>query len=100
MTVWILNARNLFLLGRFYFIVDEDLLQILGQATKPIVIQTHLKKLFAGIHSVDFDENNKHIVSMNSLEGERVALRNKVRISNQVEEWLSSLAGEMKGTLR
>lgn len=33
---------------RFYFIGDDDLLEILGQATNPNVIQSHLKKLFAG----------------------------------------------------
>ena len=33
---------------RFYFIGDDDLLEILGQSTNPLVIQTHLKKLFAG----------------------------------------------------
>lgn len=33
---------------RFYFIGDDDLLEILGQATNPSVIQSHLKKLFAG----------------------------------------------------
>jgi FkbM family methyltransferase len=33
---------------RFYFIGDEDLLEILGQAQNPAVIQTHLKKLFQG----------------------------------------------------
>lgn len=33
---------------RFYFIGDDDLLEILGQASNPSVIQTHLKKLFAG----------------------------------------------------
>ena len=85
---------------RFYFIVDEDLLQILGQATKPAVIQTHLKKLFAGIHSVNFDEENKHIVTMNSLEGEIVPLKNKIKISNEVESWLNQLASEMKNTLK
>ena len=37
---------------RFYFIGDDDLLEILGQAKNPTVIQTHLKKLFAGIHKV------------------------------------------------
>ena len=37
---------------RFYFIGDDDLLEILGQAKNPEVIQTHLKKLFAGIHKV------------------------------------------------
>ena len=50
---------------RFYFIGDDDLLQILGQASKPAVIQTHLKKLFAGIYNVNFDDENKHIITMN-----------------------------------
>ena len=50
---------------RFYFIGDDDLLQILGQASKPAVIQTHLKKLFAGIYNVNFDQDNKHIITMN-----------------------------------
>ncbi|KAJ7371958.1 Cytoplasmic dynein 2 heavy chain 1 [Desmophyllum pertusum] len=41
------DKRALF--PRFYFIGDDDLLEILGQATNPLVIQSHLKKLFAGI---------------------------------------------------
>ena len=85
---------------RFYFIGDDDLLQILGQATKPAIIQTHLKKLFAGIHNVNFDRDDKHIVSMNSLQGEIVPLKNKIKISNEVEGWLNNLAREMKNTLQ
>ncbi len=63
---------------RFYFIGDDDLLQILGQATRPAVIQAHLKKLFAGIHSVGFDQEDKHIIAMNSIDGEVVPLQKKV----------------------
>ncbi|XP_029136209.2 dynein cytoplasmic 2 heavy chain 1 [Labrus bergylta] len=85
---------------RFYFIGDDDLLEILGQATNPTVIQSHLKKLFAGIHSVVFDEQCQHIVAMCSLEGEVVPLRNLVRISGLVEVWLSELSVEMKETLK
>ncbi|XP_056467776.1 cytoplasmic dynein 2 heavy chain 1 isoform X1 [Gadus chalcogrammus] len=85
---------------RFYFIGDDDLLEILGQATNPTVIQSHLKKLFAGIHSVQFDGQCQHIVAMCSLEGEVVPLRNLVRISNNVEVWLSELSAEMKETLK
>ncbi|XP_040514464.1 cytoplasmic dynein 2 heavy chain 1 isoform X1 [Gallus gallus] len=85
---------------RFYFIGDDDLLEILGQSTNPLVIQTHLKKLFAGIHSVSFDEEFKYIVAMKSVEGETVPLRNKVLLSNDVEVWLNSLALEMKETLK
>uniref|UniRef100_A0A8C9S5I7 Cytoplasmic dynein 2 heavy chain 1 n=1 Tax=Scleropages formosus TaxID=113540 RepID=A0A8C9S5I7_SCLFO len=85
---------------RFYFIGDDDLLEILGQATNPSVIQSHLKKLFAGINAVDFDDRYEHITAMRSLEGEEVPLRNMVRISSAVEVWLSDLSAEMKETLR
>ncbi|XP_042221258.1 cytoplasmic dynein 2 heavy chain 1-like isoform X2 [Homarus americanus] len=85
---------------RFYFIGDDDLLEILGQATNPEVIQSHLKKLFAGIHFVRFDENNSHIVAMKSLEGEDVPLKRPVEITTQVEDWLRQLSEEMKMTLR
>jgi Dynein heavy chain, N-terminal region 2 len=61
------------------------LLEILGQAQNPAVIQTHLKKLFAGIHSVDFSEDSKKIVTMKSLQGEVVPLSNPVFVTDQVE---------------
>uniref|UniRef100_A0ABM5FWF4 Cytoplasmic dynein 2 heavy chain 1 n=2 Tax=Agamidae TaxID=81953 RepID=A0ABM5FWF4_9SAUR len=85
---------------RFYFIGDDDLLEILGQSTNPLVIQSHLKKLFAGIHSVNFDEDFKHIIAMKSLEGEVVSFKNKILLSNDVEVWLSKLSSEMKETLK
>ena len=83
LTEYLEQKRALF--PRFYFIGDEDLLEILAQSTNPAVIQSHLKKLFAGIHSVTFDETNTHILSMNSLEGEVVPLKNKVKIQKDVE---------------
>ena len=77
------EKRSLF--PRFYFIGDDDLLEILGQSTNPAVIQTHLKKLFAGIHSVEFSQGNKHIVAMKSLDGEVVPLRKNIQIVPEVE---------------
>uniref|UniRef100_A0A9J7YQK8 Cytoplasmic dynein 2 heavy chain 1 n=1 Tax=Cyprinus carpio carpio TaxID=630221 RepID=A0A9J7YQK8_CYPCA len=85
---------------RFYFIGDDDLLEILGQATNPTVIHTHLKKLFAGISSVEFDPSFQSITAMKSLEGETVPLQNTVSISSDVEVWLSALSTEMKNTLK
>ncbi|XP_053561557.1 cytoplasmic dynein 2 heavy chain 1 [Bombina bombina] len=85
---------------RFYFIGDDDLLEILGQSTNPTVIQSHLKKLFAGVHSVSFDADFKHIIAMKSLEGEVVPLKEKVLVSADVEVWLSNLATQMKSTLQ
>uniref|UniRef100_A0A8D8QIW2 Cytoplasmic dynein 2 heavy chain 1 n=2 Tax=Cacopsylla melanoneura TaxID=428564 RepID=A0A8D8QIW2_9HEMI len=84
---------------RFYFLSDEDLLEILGQSNKPNVIQSHLKKLFAGIHSVIFnDENN--IVSMKSLEGEIVNFSSPILITSDIEEWLHKLSIAMKQTIK
>ncbi|KAJ3070332.1 Cytoplasmic dynein 2 heavy chain 1 [Podochytrium sp. JEL0797] len=85
---------------RFYFIGDEDLLEILGQAQNPNVIQSHLKKLFAGVHQVEFDENITSIVAMKSLEGETVKLKTPVPLSHNVEAWLDTFTKEMQNSLR
>lgn len=50
-----------------------------------VVMQAHLKKLFAGIHSVGFGEEEREIVSMKSLEGEEVPLSRAVPITPDVE---------------
>lgn len=70
---------------RFYFLGDDDLLEILGQSTKEQVIQAHLKKLFAGIHTVVFDDDGKNIMAMKSLEGEVVQLCKPVGLTQKVE---------------
>lgn len=64
------------------------------------MIQSHLKKLFAGIHSVQFDDENQHILAMRSLDGELVPLGKKIRITSAVEEWLKELSKEMVSTLQ
>jgi dynein heavy chain 2 len=85
---------------RFYFIGDEDLLEILGQAKNPQVIQNHLKKLFSGIHSVEFSEDIQRIVAIRSADGEIVHLCEAVPISGEVESWLSKLVVTVERTLQ
>jgi dynein heavy chain 2 len=63
------------------------------------VAQTHLKKLFAGIHKVVFGEGNKTITEMQSMAGERVPLLKAVPVDENVETWLGLLAGAMVHTL-
>jgi dynein heavy chain 2 len=84
---------------RFYFIGDDDLLEILGQAKNPAVIQSHLKKLFQGIHRVEMNPNFTQITAMVSSVGEVVQLETPVQISEKVEDWLEKLANEMRRTL-
>ena len=85
---------------RFYFIGDDDLLEILGQAKNPLVIQAHLKKLFQGVHRVKFSEDNKSIIAMCSVAGEEVPLSQPVSVDDEVETWLNALAKEMCTTLQ
>lgn len=84
---------------RFYFIGDDDLLEILGQAKNPNVIQSHLKKLFQGIHKVKFDKDFKSITAMISSANEVVEFETPVPVNEKVEDWLEQLAQEMRATL-
>ena len=85
---------------RFYFIGDDDLLEILGQSSNPTVIQSHLKKLYAGINAVEFNANNTQIVAILSGERERVPLGKPVDVSDDVEGWLTALTASMEVTLQ
>jgi len=65
---------------RFYFLGDDDLLEILGYSQKVEVIQMHLKKLFAGIYSVNLSEDNSKVQALVSSKNETVLLKSEVQI--------------------
>ncbi|KAJ1673857.1 dynein heavy chain, partial [Spiromyces aspiralis] len=86
---------------RFYFVGDEDLLEIIGNAKDVSRIQKHLKKMFAGIALIHMNEDEKEILGMISKEGERVDFRRPVSLRNspKINEWLGMLESEMRLTL-
>jgi dynein heavy chain 2 len=87
--------------SRFYFIGDEDLLEIIGLASEDAtVVQAHLKKLFQGVHSVKFDSSNSTILAVCSSMGEVVKLKNPIKCQGLVEEWLTALSNEISNTLQ
>lgn len=49
---------------------------------------------------MQFDDNDKYITAMLSLEGEVVPLKRPVKVLPEVEVWLMALAKEMKDTLK
>jgi len=40
---------------RFFFLSNEDLLEIIGQAKNPVAINKHIKKIYEGINKIETD---------------------------------------------
>ncbi|CAK9804542.1 Dynein axonemal heavy chain 1 [Anthophora plagiata] len=84
---------------RFYFLSDEELLEILAQAKYVQAVQPHLRKCFENIQLVKFEEDLQ-ITRMYSAEGEEVILHPPMYPERSVEYWLGDLENVMRNTLR
>jgi dynein heavy chain 1 len=82
---------------RFYFVGDEDLLEIIGNNNDTLRIAKHLRKMFAGISGLISDDNST-ILGFTSKEGEQVMLRKEISLAKtpRVNEWLGALELNMK----
>ncbi|KAL8276643.1 hypothetical protein RQP46_010992 [Phenoliferia psychrophenolica] len=86
---------------RFYFVGDEDLLEIIGNSKDIVRIGKFLKKMFAGLSSIALDEDLTRIEGMASREGEEVPFTTPVILKDypKINEWLTKLESEMKVSL-
>ena len=89
------DKRNSF--SRFFFLGDDDLLEILG---RPLSVQTHLRKLFAGIASLKVHDDNVTVTAAQSLTGEIIGLSKPIMIEETPEQWLNDLSESVKDNLR
>ncbi|XP_048507335.1 dynein axonemal heavy chain 6 [Athalia rosae] len=100
---------------RFFFLSNDELLEILAQTRNPHAVQRHLQKCFDAIHRLEFataqtDDSTEaapdavvlttDISAMLSPEGERVQLGKGLKARGNVEDWLGKVEASMFSSLK
>jgi dynein heavy chain 1, cytosolic len=93
--------------SRFYFLGDDDLLEIMGNSGEPGKVLAHVGKMFSGIAgarlvSTQLPEGVRvRLDAMVSKDGEFVELNEPIDIKEDtnVKDWLKSLEDRMHSTL-
>jgi len=88
---------------RFYFLSNDDLIEILSQTRNVHAVQPHLMKCFDAMKKIEFtgdkNSNSKEIIGMWSPEGEYVEFSESVMAVGPVEFWLKQIESMMTQSL-
>jgi dynein heavy chain len=86
---------------RFYFLSNDELLEILAQTKNVQAVQPHVRKCFECMTKLDFGDDPKSIdiFAMWSGEGERVSLGKNLKARGNVEDWLTNVEKFMRVSL-
>ncbi|KAL4125506.1 hypothetical protein PRIC2_009089 [Phytophthora ramorum] len=93
------------LFPRFYFLSNDDLLEILGHQKDPDQVQKHIKKCFEAIKTLNLippgarGNATFEALGMNSPCGEQVMFASNVVVAGAVEGWLLRIEAAMVNTL-
>lgn len=102
--IYLETKRQLF--PRFYFVSNDDLLEILGNARRPDLCQNQLKKLFDNLNKLELAkvQHKGKVVfqaaGMYSDDGEFVEFINPMFIDGPAERWLAIVEDRMINCLK
>ena len=91
---------------RFYFLSNEDLLEVLGQSRDPNALQKHLKKCFEAINRLQIEEKDggRGLFATKMISPEKEVLElypSPVQVDHKaVEEWLKEIETRMRTTVK
>ena len=86
--------------ARFYFLSNDDLLEILSQTKDVEKVQSHLRKVFENMTELRF-EADKTITAMFSGEKECIPLSGRLDPKDKkVEDWMGEVENMMFTTIR
>ncbi|XP_017137652.1 dynein heavy chain 12, axonemal [Drosophila miranda] len=96
-----LEKKRLFF-PRFFFLANDEMLEILSETKDPLRVLPHLSKCFEGINSLEFD-SSKNVLAMISSDKEHIEFIepvSTVAAGGSVEKWLIGVEDEMLKAVR